>query len=346
MDFIEELNQFSDRIIKLKDNLKTEEATKTSLVLPFFKILGYDIFNPFEFVPEFTADTGTKKGEKVDYAIMKNGEPVMIIEVKPCDIDLNTKHINQLFRYFTVTKAKFGILTNGIIYRFFSDLEETNKMDLAPFLEVNLLDIREDIINELKRFRKEMFDMKGILDSASELKYTAMIKKVLADQFQEPSDQFVKAIISKGVYSGIKTQAVLDKFRDMVKIAFNEYVNDIISDKIKTAISNPTQQVQEKSQKVVEFTSEEIDILDYVKGIVGDPDDIIYKKTSSYISLQLGDNIRRWICRIYIKQKDKTFILHKYDNTDYEHEYYFEEASQLEQIKDIILEVYNLCKHL
>ena len=114
MDFIEQIAQFSERVKKLKPNILTEEATKTSIILPFFSILGYDIFNPFEFVPEFTADTGTKKGEKVDYAIMKNDEPLILIEAKSVNMDLNAKHMNQLFRYFTVTKAKFAILTNGI----------------------------------------------------------------------------------------------------------------------------------------------------------------------------------------------------------------------------------------
>lgn len=133
MDFSNELNEFTARISKLRESIRTEEATKTSLVLPFFQLLGYDIFNPLEFVPEYTADTGTKKGEKVDYAIMKNHDPIIIVEVKPVSTELNTKHINQLFRYFTVTKARFAILTNGITYRFYSDLEETNKMDLFPF---------------------------------------------------------------------------------------------------------------------------------------------------------------------------------------------------------------------
>lgn len=125
MDFSDQLKEFSIRILKLKDSISTEEATKTSIVLPFFSLLGYDIFNPLEFIPEYTADTGTKKGEKVDYAVMQNGDPIMIIEAKSINTDLNSKHINQLFRYFTVTKSRFGILTNGIVYRFFSDLEET-----------------------------------------------------------------------------------------------------------------------------------------------------------------------------------------------------------------------------
>ncbi|MEG1313966.1 MAG: type I restriction enzyme HsdR N-terminal domain-containing protein, partial [Bacilli bacterium] len=192
------------------------------------------MFNPLEFVPEYTTDVGTKKGEKVDYAILKDNEPLLIVEVKPCTTDLNTKHINQLLRYFSVTKARFGILTNGIIYRFYSDLEETNKMDTVPFLEINLLDINEELLPALSKFHKEEFDIKDILCSASDLKYNALIKSVLAEQLIDPSDQFIKAILNKGVYSGVKTQAVIDKFKVLIPNSFNEFINDLINEKLKS----------------------------------------------------------------------------------------------------------------
>lgn len=149
MDFIDQLKQFASRVENLKDQIATEEATKTSLILPFFQLLGYDIFDPTEFVPEFTADVGIKKGEKVDYAIFQNGIPIILIEAKWCGENLD-KHSSQLFRYFGTSKAKFGILTNGLIYKFFTDLEEPNKMDEKPFMELNLLDIKESLVPELK----------------------------------------------------------------------------------------------------------------------------------------------------------------------------------------------------
>ncbi|WP_034378823.1 type I restriction endonuclease, partial [Dehalobacter sp. UNSWDHB] len=138
MDFIDELKQFALRVENLREKITTEEATKNSLILPFFQMLGYDIFDPSEVVPEFTADVGIKKGEKVDYAIFQNGTPIILVEAKWCGEKLD-KHGSQLFRYFGTTKAKFGILTNGIIYQFFTDLEEPNKMDEKPFMELNLL---------------------------------------------------------------------------------------------------------------------------------------------------------------------------------------------------------------
>lgn len=353
MDLNEELKQFTIKINTLKDNIVTEEATKTSLVLPFFHLLGYDIFNPLEFVPEYTTDVGTKKGEKVDYAILKDSEPMIIIEVKSCDTKLNNKHINQLLRYFSVTKAKFGILTNGIIYRFYSDLEEINKMDNVPFLEINLLDINENLIPELKRFQKEAFNLKDILCSASELKYHAMIKNVLAEQLSEPTDQFIKAILNKGVYSGVKTQAIMDKFRVLIKSSFNEYINELLRDKLKTVIDISNEDNYSKSINIKEIeqpkpsenelSKDELEMLNFISKFINVDEQIIYKKTDKYLAIQLGHNVRRWVCRIFLKKNQKVFLLHRFDNYDYEEEYYFEEVNQLEVIKDLISGVAQLC---
>lgn len=162
MEFNEIIKQFSERIIALKNNVSTEEATKMSLVVPLFQILGYDVFNPSEFCPEYVADVGIKKGEKVDYAILDNGQPTILIECKSCSEQLD-KHSSQLFRYFGVSPAKFGILTNGIIYRFFTDLEESNKMDLVPFLEINMLNLKDSSINELKNLPRRTLIKKKFL---------------------------------------------------------------------------------------------------------------------------------------------------------------------------------------
>ena len=133
MDFKDAIKQLSERVLKLKDNILTEEATKNAFIMPFINVLGYDVFNPLEVVPEMTCDIAMKKGEKIDYAIIKEGEPILLIECKHWAQDLNL-HDNQLIRYFNVSKAKFGILTNGITYRFYTDLIEPNKMDEKTIL--------------------------------------------------------------------------------------------------------------------------------------------------------------------------------------------------------------------
>ena len=156
MDFQEELKNFASKIESLKDHIHTEEATKTSIILPLFHLLGYDIFNPAEFCPEFIADVGIKKGEKVDYAILNNGSPMILIEVKCLNQKLD-KHDSQLFRYFATTNAKFAILTNGLQYRFYTDLKEPNKMDKDPFFQFDFSDLTSDKIATLEQFTKKNF---------------------------------------------------------------------------------------------------------------------------------------------------------------------------------------------
>ncbi len=348
MDFTEKITQFSQRVEKIKNTLTTEEATKTSLVLPFFHLLGYDVFNPLEFVPEYTADTGTKKGEKVDYAIMQNNDPIIIIEIKTANTELNAKHLNQLFRYFTVTKARFGILTNGIVYRFFSDLEEANKMDLMPFLEIDLLNLKSHSIIELAKFKKETFNMKGILNSASELKYTSLLKNAIAEQFNEPSEQFVRALI-KNIYTGVKTQAVIDKFKALTRVAIDDYISDLLNNKLKNIISSDvppeTTKKPNASEKEYDFLIEETAALEYIKNMLNICD-VSYKKTSRYAYMHISDSQYKWICRISIRQENRLFILHKFNDTYYETEYLFDEVEQLEQIKDLITDTYQKCKNM
>ena len=142
MDFVDEVRtrsgRFAERAKHWESETPTEEATKTSLVLPFIQMLGYDIFDPADLVPEFTADIGIKRGEKVDYAIMQRGKPAILIECKKYGSNLAEDAVSQLVRYFGVTDAHFGILTDGISYRFFSDLDQPNVMDPKPFFEFNV----------------------------------------------------------------------------------------------------------------------------------------------------------------------------------------------------------------
>ena len=318
--FEERLQGLISRIATIKDSIGTEEATKTSLVMPFFQLLGYDVFNPLEFVPEFTADVGIKKGEKVDYAICQEGQASILIEAKCINQELE-KHDSQLFRYFGTTTAKFGILTNGIVYKFFTDLDEPNKMDSSPFLEINLLDINDVQINEVKKFQKEVFDVSKIFDTASELKYLGMIKKVLKNELVSPSDEFVKFILNSDVYDGVKTQGIIEKYRPIIKKSVTQYINDLVNDKIKTAlINNDTVENETKSEVVnelieaiesehsVETTEEEVQAYYIVKSILGqsvDMERITYKDTMYYFGMLLDDKVTKWICRLYIKERVK-----------------------------------------
>lgn len=342
MDFSDKIKQFSKRIETLKGNLETEEATKTALIMPLFQMLEYDVFNPLEFVPEFTADVGTKKGEKVDYAILQDGKPVILIEAKGVN-DKLTNHDAQLFRYFTATEAKFAILTNGIVYKFFTDLEEKNKMDEMPFLELNLLDIDDFKIAELKKFSKQTFDIDTIFSTASELKYTKLIKDYLNKEMQAPDDDFVRFIISS-FYNGVKTQNVVDRFRPIVKKSLNQFVSDFMNDKIKTLLneSNDTDEFEETetvepvevSENGIVTTKEELEAFEIVKEILSDvvePSDITYKDVQTYFGVLYKGNIRKWICRLYLDKKKSIVIS---DDDKNEVRYYIDNIEDIKQYAD------------
>ena len=210
MELQEKMYNLSERIKQLKENIQTEEATKQSFILPFFQALGYDVFNPLEFIPEFTADVGIKKHEKVDYAILQEGKPLILIEAKSCNEKLD-KHDSQLFRYFGTTESKFAILTNGIIYKFYSDLDQPNVMDSQPFYVLDMMDLSDQAIQYLANFNKCNLDIDSIMNTASDLKYLSLTKTAFKELIENPTDEFIKLLLNSGVYDGLKNQKVIDK---------------------------------------------------------------------------------------------------------------------------------------
>lgn len=348
MDFIDQVKQFAQRVESLKDTIQTEEATKTSIIMPFFAMMGYDVFNLLEFTPEYTADVGIKKGEKVDYAIMNNGNPVILIEAKWIGEPLD-KHASQLFRYFGTTTAKFAILTNGAVYKFYTDLEEPNKMDDVPFLEINILDLKESQIPELKKFHKSTFDVDEIINVASELKYSNEFKQTFAMELQNPSDELVKHFISK-IYKGLKTQSVIEKFKPIVKKSLNQYINEMMNDKIKNALNAEEQSAPPKVETVAEpiesqqskivTTQEELEAYFLVKNLFKDltsPNDIVYKDTESYLGILYKNNVRKWICRFILTPTQKIMIVP--DENKKEIRYNLESIYQIDQYKDTLTSV-------
>jgi hypothetical protein len=346
MDFIDQIKQFSKRVESLKDSILTEEATKTSIIMPFFSMLGYDVFNPEEFVPEFTADVGIKKGEKVDYAIFSDGAPTILIEAKWIGENLDN-HDSQLFRYFGTTAAKFAILTNGIVYRFFTDLEEPNKMDTRPFLEINILDIKENLVEELKKFQKCNFDVQEIFDTASELKYSHEIKKIFAEDLKTPSEEIIRYYLGQ-VYSGLKTQNVIERFRPIIKKALNQFVTELMNEKIKTVLDSgedadqPEEQetyTEEPSPRII-TTTEELEAYFIIKNLLRDlvpMDDIGYKDTASYIAINYRNNARKRICRLMIKENQRILIIPDENKKDIKIP--ISNIYELENHKDALVEV-------
>lgn len=346
LDFVDQLKQFSRRVDKLKDQIETEEATKTSIIMPFFQLLGYNVFDPEEFLPEYTADVGIKKGEKVDYAIMKDRQPVILIEAKWCGQKLE-KHDSQLFRYFATTPAKFAILTNGLIYKFYTDIDEQNKMDEKPFLVLNILDIKDSNVPELKKFHKDTFDVDKIFDIASELKYSTEIINFMKQQMLSPSDNFTKYIL-KEIYSGIRTKNAVEKFRDVVKKSLNQFVNELMSEKIKSALKSTEDKdtdqpaneiVEEVEQPRIITTEEELEGFFIIKNMlrnIVDPKRLSHKDTMNYFNILYDDNIRNWICRLYFGTSQKYIVIP--DEQKNQNKYLINEVEDILKHKDKIID--------
>jgi hypothetical protein len=348
LDFIDNIRDLSARIQKQAGGIQTEEATKNAFVMPFISALGYNVFDPTEVTPELIADVGTKKGEKVDYAILMNGKPIILFECKWCRSDLDKEHASQLYRYFSVTEARFGVLTNGIIYRFYSDLEKPNVKDEKPFLEFNMLDIKEPLVEELKKFSKSTFDLDNILATASELKYMREVRKIIEEQINNPSDDFVKFFTSQ-VYSGRLTQSVREEFAQITKKAFKQFINDKINDRLNIALTTDTsiiletqpigengQGIQEKidetKESKIDTTEEEFEAYYIIKTILRediDPKRVNIRDAINYCAIILDGSPRKPVARLNFNGAQKYITL-------------FDEEKQEEKIPiNSIDEIYN-----
>ncbi|MFZ2852871.1 MAG: type I restriction endonuclease [Rhodocyclaceae bacterium] len=320
MDFIDQLRALASRVSATKDMIQTEEATKNAMVMPFIQALGYNVFDPLEVTPELVADVGTKKGEKVDYAILKDGKPIILFECKKCGADLSINHASQLFRYFHVTEARFGVLTNGLVYRFFTDLDQPNKMDEKPFLEFNMLDFKEQDIEELKKFAKVAFDLDSILTTANDLKYTRAIQNLLADWMLTPSEEFVR-LVSADLLGGKRfTPVVKEQFTQITKRAFKQLIGDRINDRLRVAMT-PDARVPEIAEpskaesgnesgdtSVIVTSAEELEGFHIVRSILRDvvPSRRVFiRDAQSYCAILFDDNNRKPICRLRFNNTEK-----------------------------------------
>lgn len=354
MDFKDQLMQLSDKIDKQKDNIATEEATKTSFIMPMIAALGYDVFNPFEVVPEMECDL-TKRGDRIDYAIMKDNTPILLIECKHCKQNLDL-HSTQLAKYYAASNARFGVLTNGIEYRFYADLEKQNIMDEKPFLAVNMLDLSDTDIEQLKKFHKSYYNEQEILSTAQELQITIQIKDLLNKNFQNPGDEFTRYFV-RCINDWKSNAKLIEQYRPIVKKSVSAVINDIITDRLNVAMKTNEDKVIEtvseegtSCEKTVETakdlpngivfqdeekgiitTQEEIDAYNIVRSILRqyvDEERIQYTDYKSYFTVNLDGSMWWWICRLSFKPYSKRICLPK---ENYESNYWL----KIENINDL-----------
>lgn len=334
---IEKLKELASIINATRKEVKTEEATKTSFILPFIASLGYNIHNPLELIPEYIADFGIKKGEKVDYCIKSDGKPIIIVEAKHHTENLD-RHGSQLSRYYTQTKSKFGILTNGIEYRFFADFERSNVMDEEPFFTFNIQSFDEKDVEMLKNFRKNSFDIFAVSSIAEQMKYSSQIKNRIKDLLHKPDDDFIRYLLTD-IHKGKKTQQLVDKLRPIVEESLKFVVDEIMTERFSEAIKNnkssEEQQVeieepkdavnndennsakpQSESEKVIinqiNTTKEELEAFFNVKYILRNIipwNKLHYRDAKNYFSILYDNKNYKWICRLRVEKANKYIIL-------------------------------------
>ncbi|UWU25856.1 type I restriction enzyme HsdR N-terminal domain-containing protein (plasmid) [Rhizobium sp. CB3060] len=324
MSSIEEsLRAIAERVKSHSSTMATEEAVKTAVVLPFLRALGYDVFDPSEVVPEFTADAVGKKGEKVDYAIKLDNQIRILIECKPISVALERKHLDQLYRYFSVTDAKFAILTNGRTFNFYTDLEAPNKLDARPFLVFDISDVQSGILSELRKFEKATFDVSNILATAERLKYTSGIKQVISKLIEEPSEEFVK-MVSHDVYEGRITAPVRELLTGVVRTAFREVIMDTVKSRLSNALAETQEVIENIDAPVAEdpeviTTEEEVEGYMIIKAIVRETISakrVVMRDAKSYCAILIDNNNRKPLARLHFNRAVKYIGLFDGENEE------------------------------
>lgn len=313
MTFEDDVKDFTKTIPGKLEHIDSEETTKIALITPFLRLMGYDTTDPSEVRAEYTADVGTKQGEKVDFAILEEGEPIIFIECKSATNDLSTDNISQLFRYFSITDIQIGILTNGIEYKFFTTGEDNNRMDEKPFLDIDMLNLTKKDIKELEKFKKVNFDIDEVVSRADNLKYRNLIKKALISEFEEPSEDFIKAI-GQQVYEGRLTPNIKERFGNLITISIAEIINERVNKTLNDAVaSNEEEQEDNVEEEIIvdedgivttELEKEAYFIVKSIASEIVDVNRIAMRDRKHYCNILFDDNQRFPIVRLYFNNKN------------------------------------------
>lgn len=317
MEFSQRVSDLANRSRHAATYALTEEATKTSVVLPFIQTLGFDVFNLEEVIPEFIADVGIKKGEKIDFALRIDNKIAVLMEVKPITMSLGSAQFSQLYRYFAVAEARLAILTNGREFWFFSDIEHANKMDAKPFFVFDVQAYDESQVNELARFQKSIFAISSILEAASNLSRVKLAAAYLKNQLASPDDDFVR-LIGRQIDNRNLTKAVIEELRPTIQSALDVVIRDRIQDKLGVTfaqevparaapVAEPTvESPPEPGADEIETTADEQMAFMIVRAIgskVVPVERITLRDAKSYCAVFMDDNNRRPICRFYFNAK-------------------------------------------
>lgn len=293
MTFENDLIEFGKNINTKKRGITTEETTKIALVLPLLRILGWDVENPDELKAEYSADVGVKKSEKIDLALFLEGVTKILIECKSANTTLNQNHLNQLLRYYSVSNAKIAVLTNGVVYRFYTDIERPGRMDEYHFYELDLRNITNRDIEILKLFKRENFTDEDIFNYVNELKYRMKIREAITGEITNPSEEMIR-LITKKVFKG-----VLNKKR-------YKFFEKIVREEIRNVYENGF--IEESDIVTTDEEMEGFYIIRAILSEVVDPSRIVLRDRKSYCAVLFDDNSNYTICRMHFNDLDNLVV--------------------------------------
>lgn len=307
MTFKDDVADLARRAISAQAVAQTEEATKNAIVMPFLRVLGFDVFDPTQVIPEYVADVGLKKGEKIDYAVKIGDRIEYLVEAKSVSTNLRDAQYSQLFRYFHTADANIGILTNGLQIWFFSDLEAPNKMDANPFFRFDLLSYDDNDLRELEKFHKSNFSIENIKAAASTLKYLRGAMAFIEKQWTSPEEEFVR-LVCRDFYDGQLRSSVVEAMKPIVKRAFDDLFRQKALKRIDVAFDEDEETLPAVEDKKIETTDEEVQAFLIVRAIaaeVAPVSRIHMRDAQSYCAVLFDDNNRKPIIRLHFNGKTK-----------------------------------------
>jgi hypothetical protein len=334
MSFKDNVAELAKRAISAQAIAQTEEATKNAIVMPFLRVLGFDVFDPSQVIPEYVADVGLKKGEKIDYAIQIGGRIEYLVEAKSVSVSLRDAQYSQLFRYFHTCDANIGLLTNGLNFWFFTDIDAPNKMDQAPFFKFDLLSYDDNDLRELEKFHKDNFKIETIRAAASSLKYLRAAMAFIETQWANPDDEFVR-YVGRSFYESKMTTSVVESLKPIVKRAFDDLFRQRARQKIDVAFDGAESDAQlpvvaEEAENGIETTPEELQGFMIVRAIAAEVSPvsrIMSRDAQSYFAIIFDDNNRKPIIRLHFNGGSKFVTIFDADKTATRHD-----ISQIEDI--------------
>jgi hypothetical protein len=291
------------RVRDLAEHVRgNEQATKQSLIGPLLTLLGYDLTDPRECVPEYRVDFGKERSVKpIDWAFYQNGQPIFFVEAKEVSKRLSG-YDEQLADYFAkAPEAKLGILTNGVQWRFFTDVVNPNIMDREPFLKWDVLSDEEPPHDFLTVLQKSQYNAELVRAFARRKRAQNLLVEEL-NRLLEPSSEFVRLAIAN-IETRKLTESVLETWKPVLANAINEWARQralttILNDPSAQRIGSPEAQAPK-----IETTKEELDGFAITQRLLGESRPVAYEDTVAYFKVHLPERNSWVVCRFYFGRR-------------------------------------------